>query len=275
MKGSDFVKKLNEVLQVQLPEDVIKKLDEVELPDEVQTKFADVFISRERAKNDDSIIEHIVKEERKKIFKVVDEKIKPLLEFLPEENRNIINNEYQTYTKMDMLKPGFAKAFESTKGKVSEDVRKVEDEWSAKLKKSQEDHQKELELQQSRFKEAELDNHLKYKLQNYTFADSFLPIKDALIKTAIIDLKSKPYKLALENGSVAVREEKDGTLRDVFEGENKVTIDKLLDGFVANFIRKNNAGEGEAPKEEPGKSRTTEPTGKESLQDLMWKQAGK
>jgi hypothetical protein len=258
MKGSDFFKKVNEPLGITIPDDVLAKLGEVELPDDLQTKFAEVFISKERAKHDSEIIEHITKEDRKNNFRIVDEKIKTLLPLVSSEHQNVINNTFETYKKMDILKTALEEARKNEKGKVSEDVRKVEEEWAVKLKSKEEDHTKALQAQEQKFKDVQFEYVVKSKLLQYPIADQFHTLKEHLTQMAIIDLKAKPFQYELENGSVAIRQEKDGVKRDVFEQgtETKLTLEKMLDTFIEPFVKKNNS-ESETKKEEGGKKQTT------------------
>jgi hypothetical protein len=243
MKGSDFLKKLNETLGIQLPEETLTKLAEIEVPDELQTKHAEIFISKERAKHEPEIIDHITKEDRKTQFRIVDEKIKTFLPLISQEQATVITNTFETYKKLDMLTTAVGDAIKGAKGKVSEDVRKVEDEWAAKLKVKEEDFAKQLTAKEVEFKNTQIENLMRAKLLSFNWADSFLPVKDALIKAAIIDIKSKPYLYELESdGSVAIRQEKDSVKRDVFEEgtENKLTLDKMLDKAVDSFVKKSN-----------------------------------
>ncbi len=113
---------------------------------------------------------------------------------------------------------------------------------------------KQLAAQEAGFKDKQIENHMRTKLLSYNWADSFLPVKDALIKAAIIDIKSQPYLYELENdGQVAIRQEKDGVKHNVFEGENILTLDKMLDKAVDSFVKKSNA--------DPDKTQPPKPSG--------------
>jgi hypothetical protein len=253
MKGSDFFKKLNETLGITIPEETLTKLGEIDLPDDLQAKHAEVFISKERAKHDESIIEHIVKEDRKNNFRIMDEKIKQFLPLIGQDQATVIGNTFETFKKMDILTTAVGDAIKASKGKVSEDVRKVEEEWAAKVKAKEEDFAKQLSERDEKNKQMQLEFVIKSKLLGYNFAEPFQNVKDHLTQMAIIDLKSKPYIYELENGSVAIRQEKDGVKRDVFEQgtENKLTLEKMLDSFVDPFIAKSN-GKTETKKDDSG-----------------------
>lgn len=273
MKGTDFFSKINETTGVTIPEEVLTKLAEIELPDDLQTKFAEKFISKERAKHDNEIIEHITKADRKENFRIVDEKIKQFLPLISQDQATVITNTFETYKKLDMLTTAVGDAIKGAKGKVSEDVRKVEDEWAGKVKSVEENYKKQLEAQEQKNKDMQLEFVIKSKLLGYNFAESFQNVKEHLTQMAIIDLKSKPYIYELENGSVAIRQEKDGVKRDVFEQgtENKLTLEKMLDSFVDPFIAKNNAGKDKDKKDEGGSTPppATPPGEVKTLHDRM------
>jgi hypothetical protein len=249
MKGLEFVKNLNETLAVTIPDDVLAKLGEIELPDELNTKFKEVFISRERAKSDAGIIEHVVKDERKKIFDIFDKKIETLLPHLLKEDVDEIGKKFQTFEKFDLAVKGVENMQKNSKGKVSEDVQKIQDDFLAKMKAKEDSHKKELLDQQNKFQETQFEFVVKDKLKSYKLAEQFTSITDNLSQLAIIDLKSKPYKYKLESGGVAIYKEENGI--DVFafeEGkESKVTLEKLLDKFVDPFIAKSQGGSGTTP----------------------------
>jgi hypothetical protein len=253
MKGSDFVKKINEPLGITIPDDVLAKLGEVELPDDLQAKFGEVFISRERAKHDSEIVEHITKEDRKNTFRIFDEKIKTFLPMVGTEHQNVINNTFETFKKMDILKTAMEEARKNDKGKVSEDVQKIESEWAEKMKSLRDDHAKQLQALEQKNKENQFEWIVTSKVKDYALADQFQPLKDHLVHLAITDLKNQGYHYEVENGTVAIKkEDENGVKRDVFEKgtETKLTLDKMLNTFVDPFIKKNNA-EGGEPK--PGK----------------------
>jgi hypothetical protein len=262
MKGSEFLKKLNETLGVQIPEETLTQLSGIEFPDELQTKHGEIFISRERAKHDEQIVEHITKEDRKNNFKIFDEKIKQFIPLIGQEQGNVISNTFETFKKMDMLRTAVEDSIKTSKGKVSEDVRKVEEEWATKLRVKEEDYNKQLAAQEAKSKEMQLEFVIKSKLLGYNFADSFKSVKEQLTQMAIIDLKSKPYIYELENGAVAIRQEKDGVKRDVFEPntENKLTLEKMLDTFVDPFVAKNNGASTKDDSSDDSNGKTTTTT---------------
>jgi hypothetical protein len=242
MKGSDFIKKLNETLGITIPEETLTKLSEIEVPDEFQAKHQEIFISKERAKHEPEIIEAITKEDRKTQFRIVDEKIKTFLPLIGQDQATVITNTFETYKKLDMLTTAVGDAIKNAKGKVSEDVRKVEEEWAAKVRLKEEDFAKQIAAKETEFKDKQVENIMRSKLLSYNWADAFQPVKEALSKAAIVELKSKPYVFDLEtDGSVAIRrKDEGGVLRDVFEDEKRLTIDKVLDKFVDPYVKKSN-----------------------------------
>jgi hypothetical protein len=274
MKGSEFLAKINEALGVKLPEDVIGKLNEVEFPDELQTKFSEVYISRERAKNDEDIINHVVKTERKNIFDAVDKKLEPFYDLLGDDHKNVLKNTFQTFQKLDMLNTGLHESFKGAKKVTDQDVRKVEDEWAGKLKAKEEQHAKDLQAQEQKFKDVQFEYVVKSKLLGYNISEQFQNVKEHLTQMAIIDLKQQPYLYEIENGSVVIRQEKDGIKRDAFEPgtEAKLTLEKMLDKFVDPFVKKNNSTDTkkeETKKEGEDKQQRTSTEGM-TYRDRQW-----
>jgi hypothetical protein len=245
MKGIEFLKKVSEPLGITLPEDVTAKLTEVELPDEIGTKFSEMFISKERAKNDTEIIEHIVKEDRKNHFRIVDKKIEEA--FLPlvgADQAQVIKNTFESYKKMDMLATAVSDAIKGAKGKVSEDVQKVENEWAEKVRAEKEQHKKEIESLHVQNKENQFHWIVSSKVNGYSLAEQFQDKKDSIKDLAILDLKKKGHVYEIENGTVTIMKEENGVKRHVFEPgtENKLTLEKLLDTFIDPFVAKSNGG---------------------------------
>ena len=66
MKANEFLKLVNGNLKLELPEDVLTKLD-ADLPEGFETKFTEMYLTRDRAKNDDEIIQEITKKSNKNV----------------------------------------------------------------------------------------------------------------------------------------------------------------------------------------------------------------
>lgn len=283
MKGIDFFNNLNQPLKITLSEEQTAKLSEIELPDELQAKFSEVFISKERAKNDDDIIKHIVTEDRKKNFKIVDEKIKTFLPFISAEDAAEIEKKFLSYEKLDMLVPALEKAQKAKGSKISEDVQKMQEDYVQKLKDKDEAHKRDLVAMEQRFQELQFEFVVKDKLKGYKLSEAAQSFAEKLPDLAMIDLKKQPYKYELENGSIAIyKESKDGVKSYAYQenSEEKLTLEKLLDKFVDPFVAKsqgNGSNGKDNGKQEPPKQPQTPNGNKEglSLRELMQLDAAK
>lgn len=220
----------------------------VEIPDTIKEKFNAAYLTRDRAKNDPDIITEITRPKSKEIFANIDARINALLEFVDDDTKTKIKDTFETFKKMDLLKDGIAEGIKKHQAKKgSEDVRKVEEEWVKKTQELKANHEAEKSQMVKEFKEKSLNTSLKLKINEFQFGEAFKGIKDTL-SNSIIDklrleqLKGKPIELELgEDGIVHVRQNVDGTLRDVFDdSQNKVTVDSLLVKLVDPFIVKSN-----------------------------------
>ncbi len=246
MKGIDFVKSVNETLKVNIPAETLTALESIELPDEIGAKFKEVFISKERAKNDSEIIDHVVKEERRNIFGVFDKKSETFLSLIADEDKEEISKTFQTYEKYSKLAVALEKAMKANKGKTSEEVQKIQDELTAKIKAQTDFYKQKEEEWSAKFEETQFEFTIKDLIKSYNLADAYKAKIDSITKLAIIDFKEKPFKYKLENGKYAILKEKDGIQSYAFEEgtENKLTVEKQLDKFMDDFTAKSAGGAG-------------------------------
>jgi hypothetical protein len=242
MKANEFLKLINATIKSELPEDLLGKLD-VELPEKFDTLFTANYLTRDRAKSDDEIITEITKKSNKSAFTAIDDQIKELLPIVTEEDRQKINSVFSTKEKVALLKPALETALKNAKGKVTDaDIRKVEEEWQGKYKLVLDDAKREKAELVAQMEQKNFAFYVTQKLAGYKLAGSFDGMREHINQMALLDLQSKGYKYEFENGTVVVRQEKEGVVRDVFNGETKVTLESLLDKFVNPFLSKSNAG---------------------------------
>jgi hypothetical protein len=91
---------------------------------------------------------------------------------------------------------------------------------------------------------------------------------------ALLALKQKGFQYEFENGSIAVRQVKDGITRDAFDGDKKVTFESLIDGIMQPFIAKSAGGGNDGGDTvDTGKTKIIQLDGKEDLHSLMQKSA--
>ena len=271
MKANEFLKLINANVKGELPEDLLAKLD-VELPADFDTKFNAAYMTPDRAQNDDAIITAVTKKANKKIFTDIDEQIKEFLPLVSSDVKQKIDSTFSTLDKIKLLKPAIDEAFTKTKGKgATEEINKVQEEWAAKHKALEDRSKLEKEQLLKAMEDKNFEFVVSQKLAGYKLADSFTKIRPQLIQMGLLSLKEKGYKYEMENGDVVVRQEKDGVLRDVYDGDKKVTFSAILDTFIDPFIAKSN--EVKPPNGDNTKPPITPITGGEDLNTLMRKQA--
>lgn len=274
MKANDFLKLINTTIKAELPEEILSKLD-IDLPENFETQFANSYLTRDRAKNDDEVIAEITKKVNKTGFTNIDEQIKELLPFVSDSDRQKINSTFSTADKVKLLKPAIEAAMAASKGKLTDaDIRKVDEEWQGKYKSLQEQHTQQLKDFQAQMEDKNFENFVISKMSGFPFTKEFSVMKDQINQLAVTSLKGKGYKYVQENGTYVVRQTKDGIDRDVFEPgtENKITIEKLIDSLASPFVAKSNGGGEGGNGSGNGSAKILTPvTGKESLHELMLK----
>ncbi len=229
----------------------------VEIPDTIKDKFHASYLTRERAKSDPEIVTGIGKDKSKEIFGNVDARIETLMEFISDEDKTKIKGTFETFKKLDLLKEAISTAIKAKKPvKDPEDVRKVEEEWSGKVKALQNSHLEEITNLKKQHKETSLTTALKLKINENQFGEAFRGIKDTLSNSIIDNLRKEQVNgnpIVLEQGDdgiIHVRQVVDGNTRDVFDkDQNKITVDSLLQKHVDPFIVKSNGKEKEKEKQ--------------------------
>jgi hypothetical protein len=257
-------------------------LAEVEIPDTIDEKFNQSFLTRERAKSDPEIVKFHQNDIRKAIFDNVDKHVEYLLPFADDETKEKVKGTFETYKKLELLKEGIERNIKNQKGKAaSEDVRKIEQEWADKIKIQKESHDKELNDMRASFKEEKLVFALKQKINKFQFGEAFKDLKDTLSNSIIDKVRSQSFndnrvllELAEDGVNVHVRQNVDGSLRDVFDKENKVTIDSLIQKEVEPFVVKSggSGGNGQQQNNGSGGGKKTETPKNATLHEQMWAQ---
>jgi hypothetical protein len=238
MKVKDLLKSIATTLKIELPAELIAKLED-ELPENFDTEFTKNFLTRDRAKSDDEIITEITKKSNKTALTAVDEQIKEFLPLLSDEAKQKINSVFSTPEKIKLLKAAIDETMTKQKGKAADaDIRKVEDEWQAKFKALQDQAKAEKDLLTKQMEDKNFDFYATSKLSAYNVAEPFKSTREQINAMAIMALKQKGYTYELENGEIKVRQIKDGVTRDVFEGDKKVTFESLIDAYMTPFIAK-------------------------------------
>lgn len=273
MQVIDFLKQISGNLKIELPAELAEKLA-VDLPETFDTEFTKNYLTRDRAKSDDEIITEITKKANKNALTAVDEQIKELLPLVSDEARQKINSVFSTAEKVKLLKPALDESMQKQKGKVTpEDVRKVEEEWSLKYKTLQDSAKAEKEQLARQMEEKNFDFYATAKISGYNVADQFKQTREQINSLALLALKQKGYTYEFENGTIAVRQVKDGIARDAFDGDKKVTFESLIDGFMQPFIAKSaGSAQGAGGDDTQQQQRNIALDGKEDLKTMMFKQ---
>lgn len=227
-------------------------LAELEVTDEFVSKWNNAYLTRERAENDAEIVKKIKLSSKSEVLDGIDDKIGLLLSKVPKDKSEEIEKEKNTFKKLELVNEALEAVINNTKSGKEQDLRKVEEEWSAKLKNQEAAWKTEKDSLVQKMKDDQLHFVLKNKILSYNFADHFTDVKPALTEAIINQIKSHTHngtsiKLILdEAGNVNVRQEIEGSLRDVYtNGNDKLTIDNLIDPAVDKFLKKSS---GEPPK---------------------------
>lgn len=229
-------------------------LAEFELTDQVAKQWDEAYFTKERALNDSSIVSEIQKKAKAQVFNRVDELFEPYYDLLSPEKAAEIGKEvngvrsvYNTNERIEKLREALGARLKETSTKVSEDVQKVEAEWSKKYKDFQELSKKEKADLVNAHKDENVNFGIKTRLAGYKLTDAYKP-QESIIHDLII-AKVKKFRHngnpAIierdEDGNLLLKQSVEGTLRDIYIKDNdKLTLEKLLDQEIEPFIVKSN-----------------------------------
>lgn len=258
MKALQFFESRSKQGKINLDDDFKKKLEtlpaDFEIPDVWINLFDQEFLTRDRAQADPKVYDTI----RGEVLDGVKLNIKEYLPHLLPEDQEAINKEPKAFNQLKMLKDALPKAIEKVKTenpsndeKVKE-LQKVNKEYVEKLSAQKTEFEnKEKELKQTfeaEKKGMKLDWTLDKKLGEYTFADEFKEVRPYLTKSVIDKVKSENV-LILDDatGQIQVHEKlESGATKQKFNGNDAVTLEKLLEEPLSKFLKKNNGAGGAA-----------------------------
>lgn len=224
-------------------------LNDIELPDDFVTGFESSFMTADRAKNDPTIVEHVKKalsKSDKTVLDNFDERIKNYFQFIDKDDQEAINKEPKTFEKWDMLKAALKKQQAAGKGKVNEDANRILEEKENEIKTLKKTHAEELTRQKEEINTAIVDSSLKTKILAFRFADAFAtPDWRTSIAELTLNAIRKEYTLSVENGETKLLVKSGDSLVEAFEGNEKLTVDKLLERKLDKFIAKSNGANGQ------------------------------
>jgi hypothetical protein len=251
MKTRSFLEKISKQGKI-ANEDFTKALETLpethELPDVFVNLFEENFLTRERAQADPKVYDTI----RGEVLDGVKLNIKEYLPFLDPKDQEEISKEPKGFNQLKMLKEAFGRSLEnvktqnpSTDEKVKE-LTKINKEYVEKLTAQENDFKKQFKEKESAFlaekQGMKTDWTLDKKLGEYTFADEYKEVKPHLTKGVIDKIKSENVLILGEDGQIQIHEKTEsGVTKQKFNGNEPVTLDKLLEEPLKPFLKKNNS----------------------------------
>jgi hypothetical protein len=255
MKVKAFLEKVNNQAKI-ANEDFKKSLEtmpDAEIPDVWVNVFEENFLTRERAAADTKIINKI----RAEVLDGVDVHLESYKTFLDAKDVERLDAEKDSFKKLKILKEAIPAALEKVKKDnpdANEQVKELKKNYQEVVDKiaaqKSEFEAKELELKkqfETKEQSLKLDWTLEKEFGKYTFADEHSKIKDAIVKIATTELKSKHALGFGENGQLQVQEIANGIAKQKFNGNDPVTVDSLLKEILDPYLKKNNADDGKRP----------------------------
>ena len=275
MKLKDYFVKLKEQGKIDNEDfnTFLETVPDAELPETVYAAIEENFLTKDRALNDKSIGGKI----RSEVYDSVDAALHEILPSLNVFNAKDISEEKDTFKKIKLFKTGVNESLEKAKttgtpdNKVQEQQAKTIEELTEKIKTINTEYDNKVkEITENHTKEVakkELNHALMSKINAYTFADEYSDPKrkEAATKFILLELESAGNHLSLKDGQIVVSEVQDGVPKPKFNGNEQVTIEKLLEPAVDPFIKRNAAPE---KREDTNTRRETPSTGKETLAEL-------
>ena len=239
-----------------------KALDEIELGDVIVTDVDTKMLTRQSAIADKEIVKTVGGKVRSETLDLLDSKMKRFLPLLDKEDLTDIEGSYQTWEKMDKLEAALIKKVNKLKtqgqgedaAKLQEKITKLEEEYNAKILASEKEWKEKVAATEAASEAANLDFVLKSKIFTRTFAKEFENDKETIAELKIKKLKDSHILKRQQDGTVKIFEkDEDGTEREKFVNNKKVTVDDLIEAELASFTKKNNAQNSSG-----GKTDTTE-----------------
>lgn len=272
MKAKEFLKKimvsfkLDDTKKAALTK-AIDDMTDAELGDDLDPTFEATFLTRERAENDPGIVNKIQKGSRSEIFDKVDTKLKGYINLLDDEDKTELAGNFLTYEKLDKIEEKLtakiARLKEAkTDGSPAEvktlqkQIQKLEADFNAEKKALETKLQGEKEAMEKELRNANLDFILKSKIFANPFAKEYEEDKEDLANLKIAKLKKDNILTLNQDGTISIQyKDETGAMRDRFDGNDKVTIDKLIQGEIGRYVKKNNGdgGKGSEGKHEKKK----------------------
>lgn len=239
-------------------------LKDIEVPDDIAAKFHQIFLTRERAVTDESLMKKVNADARGRVFDSVDNKMKKFLTKLSAEDQAAINAEPNTLLKLELLDKALDNLGKNDDiQKINEAARKREEELHKKITSLEEEQRVKEGNFAKQIKEVQMDYALKNKVMAFDLAPDFAADhhKNFLADSTIAGLK-KNFVLEFDekdSSIIHLRKNVDGQIVDHFEGNTKVTLDDYLKKQYDPYVKKNTGGTSTPPGNTPPKQTVATP----------------
>lgn len=268
MKLKDFF--LNKNKQAKISNEdfnkVVETMPDMDLPDVWVNLFDNEFLTRERAVADQKIYAKIQAEQLDAVDKIV-------VDYIPlvgDDDKVAVQNEKSTFQKLKLLKDGIAKSIDRIKTENPSNDEKIKEltkqnqEYVSKIAAVNKQWETTLTEKEKAFEEhkkgMQLDWTLDKKVGEFTFADEYKELRPTLTKSIIDKIRTENVLVLDESGNIQVHEKTDsGVTKQKFNGNDAVTLEKLLEDPLKPFLKKNNAADPPKPgaaaqRQNPGRS---------------------
>ncbi len=219
-----------------------------DVPDQAVSIFNFNYLTRDRAINDEGILKSVNTSLKAQNFGAIDNRIDKLLPKLSPEDQALIQAEKNTLTRMELVNSAIDNL---SKGKDTEEVsktfRKLEHDYKEKIKGLETTIVEKDATFEKRIKDNQLDFSLMGMVSEIELAPEYQDerLKKPLHKD-LIDRIKKKYVLQFdekEPTTILLRQNVEGLVKEVYEGNNVVTLPDLLKKELDPFIKKSNAGD--------------------------------
>lgn len=226
-------------------------LREIEIPDEVKDKFDRMYFTKERALNDEEINKALMFQATGKAYGSVDYKLEKILPLLDEEDAKKISETKSTLDRLSLLQEAITKI--KSNGHSNDDVKKVSQkarEIEEQLRKEKAELEKSLSDTKDSFAKQLKDEKMVFALKNQIKSFKLAPefdtdqVRKDFLENSTIDKLRKLYQLEFDeaNGSdIKLLKNVEGHLKEVYEGNKKVTLSDVMAKELEPFIQKSNA----------------------------------
>ena len=226
-------------------------LREIEIPDEVKDKFDRMYFTKERALNDEEINKALMFQATGKAYGSVDYKLEKIFPLLDEEDAKKISETKSTLDRLTLLTDAITKIKNSGHPedfkKASQKAREIEEQLRKEIADLNKQQSETKETFAKQLKDEKMVFALKNQLKSFTLAPEFATdqIRRDFLENSTIDKLRKTYQLEFDeaNGSeIKLLKNVEGHLKEVYEGNKKVTLSDVMAKELEPFTQKSSGG---------------------------------